>query len=278
MDPVPFATRRNFLKAAAVGCAPSSPAYGAEREHVIDKATRAVKVAIPRAEADPERPAYHFHPPAQWNNDPNGTIQYKGWYHIFYQFNPYEAKWGHMHWGHARSRDLVNWEHLPIALWPSLEKGEEHVFSGAAIIGEGGRPVIFYTSIGKRDPEQWMAVPEDDELIRWKKHPANPVLTTKLHTTYKVHEWRDPFLFRHAGGVYMVAGGNLDPRGGYGEVQLYEARNRELTEWRHRGAIFRDPDRTVWNIECPNFFPLGGDSATATAAMISALRAHLSRG
>ena len=116
--------------------------------------------AIPLAESDPARPAYHFRPPANWNNDPNGTIFYKGWHHLFYQLNPYGSEWGHMHWGHARSRDLVNWEHLPIALWPSLEKGEEHVFSGGAIIAADGRPRLFYTSIGKRDIESKVRVGE----------------------------------------------------------------------------------------------------------------------
>ena len=218
-----------------------------------------VNAAIPNAESDPERPVYHFHPPANWNNDPNGTIFYKGWHHLFYQFNPYGATWGHMHWGHARSRDLVNWGHLPIALWPSLEKGEEHVFSGGAIIAGDGRPRLFYTSIGKRDPEQWMAVPADDELLAWTKYPGNPVLTLAIHGGRKVDDWRDPFLFREAGKVYMVCGGNLNGRrsGGGGAVQLYESTRPDLTAWKYRGPVFEYRDRDVINIECPNLFKLG---------------------
>ena len=136
---------------------------------VLQKAMEGLKEGIAKADADPERPVYHFRPPARWNNDPNGTIYYKGWHHMFYQLNPFDSVWGHMHWGHARSRDMVNWEHLAIALGPSLDKGEAHIFSGAAFLADDGRPRIFYTSIGvKRDPEQWMAIPEDDDLIRWK--------------------------------------------------------------------------------------------------------------
>ena len=158
-----------------------------------------VTAAIPKAESDPERPVWHFRPPANWNNDPNGTIFYKGWHHLFYQHNPYGSVWGHMHWGHARSRDLVNWEHLPIALWPSLEKGEEHIYSGGAILAADGRPHIFYTSIGKRDPEQWMAIPADDDLIVWEKYARNPILTLEAHGGRKVYDWRDPFPFRANG-------------------------------------------------------------------------------
>ncbi len=218
-----------------------------------------VRAAIPLAESDPERPVYHFRPPANWNNDPNGTIFHKGWHHLFYQHNPFGSNWGHMHWGHARSRDMVDWEHLPIALWPSLEKGEQHAFSGGAIHGADGRVRLLYTSIGKRDPEQWLAVPTDDDLIVWEKHPRNPVATLKLHGAQRVYEWRDPFLFREQGHTYMVCGGNGNDmrRGGGGQVQLYRAMNEDLSEWKHLGAVFEYRDSRAGNIECPNLFRLG---------------------
>lgn len=257
-------SRRSFLRTSAAAALMGTSVGTAAANPAIVRAMEAVKGAIATAEKDPARPTYHFHAPAQWINDPNGTIQYRGWYHMFYQHNPYGAAWGNMHWGHARSRDLVNWEHLPIALWPSTERGEEHVFSGGAILGPDGRPRVFYTSIGNRDPEQWMAVPKDDDLIEWEKYPGNPVLTTKAHRQ-KIYEWRDPFLFRDGKQAYMVCGGNIDPRGGYAEVQLYQAKNSELTAWEHRGAMFRDPDRTVWNIECPNFFRLGSQWVLLTS-------------
>lgn len=252
-------TRRRFTSVCAAGTLAAGSGFGdTSPTPVVKKAMESVTAAIPLAESDANRPVYHFHPPANWNNDPNGTIFYKGWHHLFYQLNPYGSTWGHMHWGHARSRDLVNWEHLPIALGPSPEKGEEHVFSGGAIAGPDGRPRLFYTSIGQRDPEQWMAVAADDELRVWEKYPQNPVVTLKNHGPLKVDEWRDPFLFREAGRTYMVCGGNLNAKnGGGGAVQLYQAANQNLTEWRHRGVVFQYRDRGVWNIECPNLFKLG---------------------
>ena len=68
--------------------------------------------------ADPTRPAWHFGPPAYWMNDPNGVCWHEAWCHLFYQHNPHGDAWADMHWGHARSRDLIHWEHLPLALRP----------------------------------------------------------------------------------------------------------------------------------------------------------------
>jgi beta-fructofuranosidase len=204
-------TRRRFVQ-LCTAAASASLAPAATPDPVLAKAIASARAAMARAEADPERPVYHFHPPANWNNDPNGTVFYRGWHHLFYQFNPYGSLWGHMHWGHARSRDLVNWEHLPIALGPSEEKNEQHIFSGGAIIARDGKPRFFYTSIGKRQPEQWLAIPQDDDLISLAKYPGNPVLTQAAHGAVPVDDWRDPFLFQEAGATYMVCGGNTNAR------------------------------------------------------------------
>ncbi len=71
--------------------------------------------------SDPYRPLYHFSAPANYLEDPNGTIYWKGKYHLFYKYNPDGAfdDSKQMHWGHAVSEDLVHWRDLPIALSPT---------------------------------------------------------------------------------------------------------------------------------------------------------------
>jgi beta-fructofuranosidase len=253
-----------ILHALILGSALARGAVGpaSTSSDALARATASVDLAIPHAEADPTRPVYHFHAPAQWMNDPNGPIYYQGFYHMFYQLNPYGDTWGHMHWGHARSRDLVHWQHLPIALCPSENSGEEHVFSGCAVLPHRGAPMLFYTSIAQGKPaethaEQWAAV-GDKNMILWQKYAGNPVLTEALHDGTKIYDWRDPFVFQNKGITYIVTGGNLNQRkGGQAVVNLYRAENEQLTHWTYMGVLFTHPNPKVVNIECPNFFKLG---------------------
>ena len=51
--------------------------------------------------SDSYRPLYHFSAPANYLGDPNGTIFWKGKYHLFYQYNP-DGTFDNsrrMHWG-----------------------------------------------------------------------------------------------------------------------------------------------------------------------------------
>jgi beta-fructofuranosidase len=251
--------RREFVQiCSAAGAAVAGGRLLARAQNPLAGPMKSLSDAIAVAEADPNRPAYHFRPPANWTNDPNGTIYYKDWHHLFYQLNPAAPRGGNQHWGHARSRDLVNWEHLPIALWPLTDRGERAIFSGGAVLGPDRRPRLLYTSIGHPSPEQWIAIPKDDDLIAWDRPAINPVLTVAAHGKTEVSQWRDPFMFHENGQTYMVCGGNLNNgRGGGGSVQLYRATRADLTQWKFLGVVFQYRDLQIWNVECPNLFRLG---------------------
>jgi len=207
--------------------------------------------SAPKVEDDSNRPAFHFTPPANWMNDPNGLIFFEGYFHLFYQHNPYSNVWGSIHWGHARSKDLVCWEHLPIALSPSIDKYEEHCFSGCGYIRNDKNPILFYTSIGNRLPQQWAAIPNDDQLMDWQKSNENPILKMKNHNGQIIEDWRDPFIFDEADNTYMVIGGH--PINKPGSTMIYKALNSELTNWKYLGILFQGTEE---NWECPNFFKI----------------------
>src|SRR5256714_6511328 len=116
------------------------------RENGSDSAARAVAQRKALAD-DPHRPRYHFLPPASWMNDPNGLIQWKGQYHLFYQYNPYGPVHEQVHWGHAVSSDLLHWTDLPIALTPTPGRADaEGCWTGCAI-DNNGTPTLLYSAV-----------------------------------------------------------------------------------------------------------------------------------
>lgn len=210
------------------------------------------------AAADPDRPLCHFTPPSRWMNDPNGTVFHDGWYHLFYQHNPYGDTWGHMHWGHARSRDLVDWEHLSMALAPAIEQGEEHCFSGCVAIGDAGTPRMLYTSVpfAKARPCQQWAATGDRDLLHWTRVAGNPAIPTGLAgEPVFCDDARDPFIFRHDGRTWLVFGATL---GDESVIPLYEAIDGDLEHWRYHGIAYREARQTLPFPECPNLLPVDG--------------------
>lgn len=45
-----------------------------------------------------------------------GPVYYKGYYHLFYQNNPFAAVPGTIEWDHAVSKDMIHWQYLGATL------------------------------------------------------------------------------------------------------------------------------------------------------------------
>jgi beta-fructofuranosidase len=218
-----------------------------DRERQAHEQELAAKIA-----ADPQRPAYHFLPPRNWMNDPNGLIHINGEYHLFYQYNPFGPEWGHMTWGHAVSKDLVHWKHLPHALHPDKPYDKDGVFSGCAV-NHNGVATIVYT--GTQPEVQAVATAKDNALIEWEKHPANPVIPAPPKDL-KTTGFRDPCVWNDAasGTWIMVVGSGIKDVGG--AILLY--RSKDLVQWDYAGpAVVGDKSKTGTMWECPQLFPLG---------------------
>jgi len=128
-------------------------------------------------------------------NDPNGLVFYAGEYHLFYQYNPLGDVWGHMCWGHAVSRDIMHWEHLPVALY---EEDGVMIFSGSAVVdwqntsglGVNGEPPLIAIYTGHTSEEQTQNLAQSiDHGRTWTKYAGNPVLAIGAP------EFRDPKVF-----------------------------------------------------------------------------------
>lgn len=200
--------------------------------------------------SDPLRPRYHFMPPANWMNDPNGLIQWKDEYHLFYQHNPYAPHWDTMHWGHAVSRDLVHWRHLPIPLTPTPGGPDaEGCFTGCAV-NDAGVPTLIYTGV---HPEVQCLARSRDGLLTWQKDARNPVIAGPPQGQ-EVTGFRDPYVWREGDQWALVLGSGF-PRVG-GAALLYRSPN--LIDWHYVGPLcVGDIEETGHNWECPNFFGLG---------------------
>ncbi len=203
---------------------------------------------VPKAQSDPRRPVWHMRPPAGRLNDANGPFYANGYYHVFYQFNPMIS--AYMMWGHVRSKDLVNWEHLPVALWPDWARGEYHCYSGSALMKDG-QPWLFYTYVPALNfpRNQWIAKPVDADFITWEKPAFNPVISFREgEIEGMMPSVRDPFMFEADGQTFMLLCGN--------EIYLYEAQDAALQKWAYRGLLWQKTE-SERGAECPNFFRFG---------------------
>ena len=201
------------------------------------------------------RLGYHLMTKGGWMNDPNGFSYFKGCYHMFYQYYPYAAEWGPMHWGHARSRDLLHWETLPTALTPGdMESG---CFSGSAIEHDG-KLWLIYTGHHYIDPKDSESFYEDQNLaysedgVHFTKYEGNPVLRVPKDNT---KHFRDPKVWREGDAFYMVIGSQAAD--GCGRALLYTS--PDLIHWSRVCVLAKSAGETsegyMW--ECPDFFPLG---------------------
>jgi fructan beta-fructosidase len=222
------------------------------------------------------RPIHHFTPPQNWTNDPNGMVYLDGEYHFFYQYNPFGDTWGHMSWGHAVSKDLVTWEHLPVAI-PEFDNGDGSttmIFSGSAVVDsantsgffeEGftkGMVAIFTSHVdssGTGMAQHQSLGYSSDKGRTWKLYEGNPVLDIGLK------DFRDPNVFwnEKRGAWLMAAVKPLEYI-----AQFYES--HDLKKWNLLSEFGKQGDTTkIW--ECPSLFkvPVEGSAEEKWVLLIS---------
>lgn len=217
-----------------------------------------------------DRPAFHLSARVGWMNDPNGFSFYKGQYHIFYQYYPYKAKWGPMHWAHAVSDDLLHWKPLPCALAPDSLTDIDGCFSGSAVELPDGRQLLVYTGVvsqGRKMGEvesviqhQCLAVGDG---IDYEKYEENPILDgNDVPEGCSKEDFRDPKAWREEDGTYRCVV-SVRPPDGSGMILLYSS--EDGFHWKFESILAENRDRYGKMWECPDFFELDGKYVLLTS-------------
>lgn len=209
-----------------------------------------------------ERPGFHLSVRTGWMNDPNGFSYYKGQYHLFYQYYPYDLKWGPMHWGHAVSKDLLHWYYLPAALAPDEAYDRDGCFSGSAVTLPDGRQLLMYTGVLKEQQKngkfhdiqtQCLAVGDGVDYVKYEN---NPVLDAEdLPEGSSKYDFRDPKIWKKEDGTYCCVVGNR-PSDGSGQILLYTS--LDGFQWNFKSILASNHNRFGKMWECPDFFKLDG--------------------
>jgi len=196
-------------------------------------------------------PVFHIAAPAGWINDPNGLAWFDGWYHVFYQFHPYSTHWGPMHWGHVRSKDLVRWESLPVALAPEGPEDKDGCFSGSAVVDDDALVLIYTGHKFEGDSREDDALYQVQCMARSTDGMTFERQGIIIDTPPGLHHFRDPKVWREGDDWYMVVGARI---GDCGQVRLY--RSHDLYQWQDEGILAQSEPGMGYMWECPDFFRL----------------------
>ncbi|GFW26959.1 sucrose-6-phosphate hydrolase [Trichonephila clavipes] len=193
-------------------------------------------------------PAYHLAPPKGWMNDPNGLIEFEGYFHAFYQHNPSAPVWGDINWGHARSKNLIEWEHLPEGISPSIEEDKDGCFSGSAVDDSGVLTLLYTGNVFLEDGhlQQVTCLATSNDTIHFTKHGM------VLDHPEGVEHFRDPKAWWGGEDTWYMVMGTRD--GDLGEAHLYKS--EDLHQWQFVRILAKAEKGLGYMWECPDFFPL----------------------
>lgn len=214
---------------------------------------------------------HHFRPEKGWINDPNGLVYFNGYYHIFYQHAPnHEQPWIEpMVWGHARTKDFLNWEELPVALWADQPYDCGGCWSGTALVHEGVL-YLYYASVVKEGEtnHQTVSMAYSHDGIHFEKSPANPLIST--YPEDGSPDFRDPAVMKDGDTFYLVMASGC-PSENSARLLLYKSQNP--TDWTYSGVLHEwcggsGPDAAQMEFcECPSFMKYGDKYLLTTSVV-----------
>ncbi|MCY2930951.1 MAG: GH32 C-terminal domain-containing protein [Planctomycetota bacterium] len=193
----------------------------------------------------------HYRPADGYFGDPVPFF-WKGTWHVIYlkgqldewrrvRYTPYH---------HLVSRDLVNWEELPVAL-PIGGVEDIDMSLGRFYLLYCGRVFAGDRSTGSRwegAQKEVTCLATSDDLVHWTKR-GNPVLVPE-NSPYTVSDFRDPYPFwNEEDGQYwmVVATQTKDPAVPFrGALTL--AKSKDLVRWEFAPKPFWAPNTTGYRV------------------------------
>lgn len=209
---------------------------------------------------------YHLKPEEGWVNDPNGLVFFGGYYHVFYQYCPHfeVPRMEPMHWGHARTKDFLSWEHLPIALSPDKDYDNGGCWSGTAIVKDEVL-YLFYASVhnseGLKDEIQTVSIAYSTDGINFEKYEKNPVIKNFPETGSR--DFRDPAV-AFIDGKFLLVMATGFPETKKGRLLLYES--DDIFSWEYKG-IMSEWDNSKY-AECPSLISLENGKVMLSASVV----------
>ncbi|MEI0530262.1 glycoside hydrolase family 32 protein [Brachyspira pilosicoli] len=213
---------------------------------------------------------FHLMPPVGWINDPNGLAYFKGEYHIFFQYSPFEVEGGLKFWGHYITKDLINYKYIGVSIYPDEKYDCHGVYSGSAFI-EDDKMYIYYTGnvklLGEHDyiesgrEANTMLTVSDDGINFSEKECLMEMEDYPKGITNHI---RDPKVWNADDSYYMVQGARkygADRDNDIGEVLVFSSKDKR--NWKHISTI-NTKERFGYMWECPDLFNLDGQNILIT--------------
>ncbi len=105
---------------------------------------------------------------------------------------------------HAKSKDLLHWEELPVTLAPSESYDRMVVFSGSAIVKDDKLYLLYTGHMGDEEKAKRPCLAVSTDGIIWKLATQSVIHAQHIGGSQILQIFIDPKIFEYQGSYYAV--------------------------------------------------------------------------